>query len=73
AYIFDTDTNQFQEITWDNPEQVEGNTMTWHSSGWMVLFGCVDSDGCNGNTKVMDHIYLVDLRQFGGTGKDLTN
>jgi hypothetical protein len=78
-YIYDTQANSFQKVTWDNnvnvknrSQAVKGNTMTWHSSGWMVLFGCTGDAGCT-YANHMDHIYLVDLRQFGGTGEDLPN
>jgi hypothetical protein len=78
-YIYDTQANSFQKVTWDNnvnvknrSQAVKGNTMAWHSSGWMVLFGCTGDAGCT-YLDHMDHIYLVDLRQFGGTGEDLSN
>jgi hypothetical protein len=69
-YIYDTEAGTFQKVTWDNSQIVEGNTMVWHSSGWMALFGCTGSDGCP-SKKHMDHIYLIDLRRFGGTGESL--
>jgi hypothetical protein len=70
-YIYDTEAGTFQKVTWDNSQIVEGNTMVWHSSGWMALFGCTGSDGCSYKAP-MDHIYLIDLRQFEGTGESLS-
>jgi hypothetical protein len=69
-YMYNAEEGTFQKVTWDNSKIVEGNTMVWHSSGWMALIGCTGSDGCSYKTP-MDHIYLVDLRQFGGTGENL--
>lgn len=68
--VYDTETATFRRVIWDDATFVKGNTMTWHSSGWMVLFGCTGSGGCS-EANPMQHIHLVDLREFGGTGEDL--
>ncbi|BAW80579.1 hypothetical conserved protein [Candidatus Nitrosoglobus terrae] len=77
VYVYDAAKDTYQKVVWDDPattltDKIKGNTMTWHSSGWMVLFGCVGDAGCD-YSHPMTHIGLVDLRQFEGTGENIPN
>ncbi|BAW80553.1 hypothetical conserved protein [Candidatus Nitrosoglobus terrae] len=77
VYVYDAAKDTYQKVVWDDPattltDKIKGNTMTWHSSGWMVLFGCVGDAGCD-YLHPMTHIGLVDLRQFEGTGENIPN
>ncbi|EAR21261.1 hypothetical protein NB231_08390 [Nitrococcus mobilis Nb-231] len=66
-YVLDTRDMAYTRVKL--PDGVRGNVFTWHSSGWGFLFGGTIGFDCCKNP--MRHFYLIDLRQFGGTGESL--
>lgn len=76
AFVLDTETMAYTSV--ELPDGISGNVMTWHSSGYVFLFGGTalksetgEDISFNYSDRHLQHFYLIDLRQFGGTGEAL--